>query len=313
MNRLIFDVGGSNIKFALMSPEGEILEHKKIPTPWSGVEDYLNAFVTLAQDYQGQVDGVGISTNGRMMPDGNTYRAYTADYLTGLNIKEELEARLGLPVAVENDGEAAAIGEWQYGAGRGTNTSLTIVLGSGMGAGMVVDGKPWRGVKRNGSMVFGQLTTSVPAEDRYTISGIETGFMFVLMQMAGAKQMPMDQMTGEYFFQLVAQGDPLACGLLANYCKGVAITIFNDALLLDPDMVIVTGGLAEQPMLIQMIHDALKEISKNCLTFQGMDLTQIPGVGIDLSDFDIDFVKGELCLDANLYGALYCINELLAQ
>ncbi len=219
MNRIIFDVGASNIKFALMTPEGEILQRKKVPTPWTGLEDYLKTFEDLAADCMDQADGIGISTNGRMMPDGNTYRAYTADYLTGVDIKKELEARLHLPVAVENDGEAAAIGEWQFGAGRGTNTSITIVLGSGMGAGMIVDGKPWRGVKRNGSMVFGQLIPSQLTESGYAISGIETGFMFLLMQAAGVKQMSMEQMTGPYFFELAEQGDPVILALLDNFAR----------------------------------------------------------------------------------------------
>lgn len=311
MNRIIFDVGASNIKFALMTPEGEILLRKKVPTPWTGLEDYLKIFEDLAADCLDQANGIGISTNGRMMPDGNTYRAYTADYLTGVDIKKELEARLHLPVAVENDGEAAAIGEWQFGAGRGTNTSIAIVLGSGMGAGMIVDGKPWRGVKRNGSMVFGQLIPSQLTESGYAISGIETGFMFLLMQAAGAKQMSMEQMTGPYFFELAEQGDPVILALLDNFAQAVASTIFNNALMLDPDMVIVTGGLAEQPILIQKIHEAMPKVLQGGMSFKGFDLSQMSGVGMDMSDFMVDFVKGELCLDANLYGALYCINQLL--
>ena len=311
MNRIIFDVGASNIKFALMTPEGEILQRKKVPTPWTGLEDYLKTFEDLAADCLDQADGIGISTNGRMMPDGNTYRAYTADYLTGVDIKKELEARLHLPVAVENDGEAAAIGEWQFAAGRGTNTSITIVLGSGMGAGMIVDGKPWRGVKRNGSMVFGQLIPSQLTESGYAISGIETGFMFLLIQAAGVKQMSMEQMTGPYFFELAEQGDPVILALLDNFAQAVACTIFNNALMLDPDMVIVTGGLAEQPILIQKIHEAMPKVLQGGMSFKGFDLSQMSGVGMDMNDFMVDFVKGELCLDANLYGALYCINQLL--
>ena len=47
------------------------------------------------------------------------------------------------------------------------------------------------------------------------------------------------------------------------------------------------------------------------MSFKGFDLSQMSGVGMDMNDFMVDFVKGELCLDANLYGALYCINQLL--
>ena len=112
MNKLIYDIGATNIKFALMSEDGEILARKKMPTPRTSLEEYLNAFTTLASGYEGQYDGIGVSTNGRMEKDGNTYRAYTMSFLNGINIKEELVKRFSVPVAVENDGYAAAIGEW---------------------------------------------------------------------------------------------------------------------------------------------------------------------------------------------------------
>ena len=76
-------------------------------------------------------------------------------------------------------------------------------------------------------------------------------------------------------------------------------------------MVIVTGGLAEQPILIQKIHEAMHKVLQGGMSFKGFDLSQMSGVGMDMNDFMVDFVKGELCLDANLYGALYCINQLL--
>ena len=81
--------------------------------------------------------------------------------------------------------------------------------------------------------------------------------------------------------------------------------------MLDPDMVIVTGGLAEQPILIQKIREAMPKVLQGGMSFKGFDLSQMSGVGMDMNDFMVDFVKGELCLDANLYGALYCINQLL--
>ena len=145
MDKLIFDVGASNIKFALMSNTGEIIARKKVPTPRDSLENYLAVFVDLAKEYIDRADGVGVSTNGRMFEDGNTYRAYTLDFLTGIDIKQKLEEALELPVVVENDGYAAAIGEWWKGAGRGSNTMLSIVLGTAMGGGIIVDGKPWRG------------------------------------------------------------------------------------------------------------------------------------------------------------------------
>lgn len=311
MYKLIYDVGASNIKFALMSDEGEIIARKKIPTPRNTLEEYLKAFEDLAAEYKDQADAVGISTNGRMMPDGNTYRAYTMPFLNGINIKEELETRLGLPVVVENDGYAAVIGEWWKGAGRGDRTVLGIVLGSAMGGGLIVDGKPWRGRKRNGAMVFAQLTGSVPGKEKYSLSAIETSFMLYLALAAKFKFMPTEKMTGEKFFELLDSGDRIVKTMFKRFCNAVAVTVYNNALLLDPDKVIITGGLAERQVLIDGIQQALKKIAKKCLIVKGIDLSKHASDLIDVSDLQVECTKGELCLDANLYGALYCVlNEL---
>ena len=307
MNKLIYDIGATNIKFALMSEDGEILARKKMPTPRTSLEEYLNAFTTLASGYEGQYDGIGVSTNGRMEKDGNTYRAYTMSFLNGINIKEELVKRFSVPVAVENDGYAAAIGEWWKGAGRGCNTVLGIVLGSAMGGGLIVDGKPWRGAKRNGAMIFAQLTGSVPAKEKYTLSAIETSFTFFLVIAAKLKFMPTEKMTGEKFFELLAAGDRIIKAMFKRYCNAVAVTVYNNALLLDPDKVIITGGLAERQVLIDGIQAALKKIAKKCLVVKGIDLSEKAADLIDVRDLQVECVKGELCLDANLYGALYCL------
>lgn len=305
MNKLVYDVGASNIKFALMSEEGEILERKKIPTPRTSLEEYLNAFTSLAEGYEGRFDGIAVSTNGRMEKDGNTYRAYTMGFLNGINIKEELEKRFFVPVAVENDGYAAAIGEWWKGAGRGSDTVLCIVLGSAMGGGVIINGKPWRGAKRNGAMVFAQLTGSVPAKEKYSLSALNTSFALFLGIAAKLKLMP--EMTGEKFFELLEAGDRVVKSMFKRYCNAVAVTVYNNALLLDPDKVIITGGLAERQVLIDGIQEALRKIAKKCLIVMGIDLSEKAGDLIDARDLQVECVKGELCLDANLYGALYCL------
>ena len=311
MDKLIFDVGASNIKFALMSETGVIIERKKVPTPKDCKENFLKAFADIAAEYKGRADAVGLSTNGRMHPDGNTYRAYTMNFLTDVNIKEELEALLGLPVVVENDGEAATIGEWWKGAGKGADTVLCLVLGSAMGGGLVINGKPYRGSKRNGAMVFAQLTSTAPAKEKYALSAIETSFMLYLAIAAKLKFMSMEQMTGEKFFELLDKGDRIVKSMFKRFCNAVAVTVYNNALLLDPDKVIVTGGLAERDILIEGIQQALNRIAAKSLVYKGIDLTKNDFAFIDVSDLKVECVKGELCLDANLYGALYCVlNEL---
>ncbi len=309
MKKLIYDVGASNLKFAWMTDEGEILQKKKIPTPRESLADYLAALETLAEGCLEGTDGIGISTNGRMKPDGVTYKAYTMDFLTGVNLKAELEKRMRLPVTIENDGYAATIGEWWKGAAAGRKNVIGIVLGSGMGGGLILEGKPYRGSRRNGAMNFGQLTSSDPAREKYLISGLETSFVMTMYMTTLAKGLPPMSITGEQFFEMAASGDPVANQMLARYCRAIAVTAYNDALLLDPDMVVVTGGLSERNEVIDGINQALAGIPKNCFEFQGVDILSSQGIGVDWEDFAIHVTKGTLGQDANLYGALRCALE----
>lgn len=304
MNKLVFDIGATNIKFAVMTPEGDIVKRCSTPTPHDTLEHYLEALCALAEPEKAGVDGVAVSTNGRMYPDGDTYRAYTSDFLIGVNLREALESRLHLPVAVENDGLAAALGEWWKGAGRGTKNMLGVVLGSGMGSGLILDGKPYRGSKRNAAMAFGLLSVAEPEKENYLASGISTAFPLVLYKVAAAKGLDPRTVTGPQVFEWAEAGDPVAAALLEQYYRSVAIPIFNSALLLDLDCVVLTGGLAAQKSLIEGVQRNLKSIAARALTVEGIDISAL-GITIDYQDFDVRLRAGELTLDANLYGALY--------
>lgn len=304
MNKLVYDIGASNIKFALMTNEGEILERRKVPTPRTSLEDYVNGLVSLAGDLAEQADGAAVSTNGRMYPDGNTYRAYTADFLKDINIKTELESRLHMPVAVENDGVAATVGEWWKGAAKGCQNVLGIVLGSGMGAGLIADGKPVRGSKNNSAMVFGMTSTVDLTAGKYVASAVDTAFPLAMYKIAMAKQMNFTDLSGPEVFKMAEAGDPVVNAVLESYYRGVAVTVYNSAVLLDPDCVVITGGLAQQPLLIQGIQRNLDDIGHKVLTYEGIDLSS-QGIMLEPEDFHVQITPGALCLDANLYGALH--------
>jgi predicted NBD/HSP70 family sugar kinase len=176
------------------------------------VDEYFDNMVRIVTKYRHQGDEIAISTNGRMCTDGDTYMAYIMKLLQGINLKQEMEARTGLSVVVLNDGFSAAMGEWWKGAGKGTKNLLVIVLGSGMGSGLVLDGKLYQGSKLNAAMMFGMVNSY--GGDKYDLAGITIAFSLLLYQLSALKQIPMNQMTGQKFFEFVAEGDLIATGML---------------------------------------------------------------------------------------------------
>ncbi len=301
MDKLVFDIGGTNTKFALMSTEGQILSKESIPTDYESYEAYFKNMADITARFKGRVDGIAISTNGRMEPDGDTYRAYTMKFLRGVNLKKEMEARTGLPVSILNDGFSAALGEWWKGSGQGYRNLLVIVLGSGMGGGLILNGELYQGERLNSAMVFGML--SAFGGGKFELSGLTTTFALLLYQMAAMKQIPIQEMTGPRFFEFVAQGDPMAVGMLDTYCEGIAGIIYNASLLLDLDCTVVTGGLSAQPVLMDTIRRKLREIPIQLL--QGPAASFLDMVTLDNKDFEVNLKQGSLALDANVYGALY--------
>ena len=301
MDKLIFDIGATNTKFALMSMDGVILAREKVPTNYQSVDSYFQTLVDIVARYRNRSDEIAISTNGRMCPDGNTYRAYTMKFLQGVNLKLEMEQRTGLPVTVLNDGFSAALGEWWKGAGQGSRNLLVLVLGSGMGGGIIIDGKLYQGSKLNAAMVFGMLSTY--STEHCDLAGLTTSFALLLYQLSAIKQIPAQEMTGDRFFDYVTTGDPVATGMLEAYSEHIASVIYNCSLLLDLDQVVITGGLSARTVLIDLINLKLREIPAKAMQGQVADLLEM--VAADSNDFLIQVSKGALALDSNIYGALY--------
>lgn len=304
MNKLVFDIGATNTKFAVMSEDGKILEREKVRTDYSSAENYYDNIAAIANKYKDGADAVAISTNGRMDLKNEVYRAYTMNNIVGTNLKEEVEKRVGLPVSIINDGFAAALGEYYAGAGRGAKNMLGIVLGSGMGGGMIVDGKVYTGSKNNAAMVFGMVNSFEPG--KLDLAGVSTSFSMLLYKYALGKQLQPGSITGEEFFDDHAAGVPVAIALLSEYCRSVALSVYNSAMLLDPDVVVVTGGLSARDEVVEGINKSLANVVGSFGTDPqvGMLLSM---AGVDMSDFTLSVKKGELSLDANLYGAFYSI------
>jgi N-acetylglucosamine kinase len=135
---LCFDIGGSRIKAALfhagsLSPLGDL------PTPTTDFAAFTAAIAHFAQGLQPR--GIAISIAGVVDPDSHMLRVANIPCADGLRLGPDLQAALGLPVLVLNDADCFAMAESQHGAGRGHRTVFGIILGTGVGGGLVIDGR----------------------------------------------------------------------------------------------------------------------------------------------------------------------------
>ncbi len=156
------DIGGTNLRGALVTPEGRILRQLKIA---SGAHDGIDAVVDniakLVDELgEGGVTGVGIGIAGVIdSKSGVITQAPNIANVTNYPIRDNLVSKLssGVEVIVENDANCAALGEWWIGAGKDISSLVMITLGTGVGGGIILDGKLWSGADGMGGEV-GHMT-----------------------------------------------------------------------------------------------------------------------------------------------------------
>ena len=148
------DVGGTKILAGVVDSDGKVHRRHEISTPTGSQDELVGALVESVE----AVAGDGASAVGFGLPARVDQR--TGEALGAVNIplhrlafRNVMGERLGLPVAVDNDANVAALAEWRLGAGRGVDDLVVLTLGTGVGGGLILDGKPYRGWAELGHVV----------------------------------------------------------------------------------------------------------------------------------------------------------------
>lgn len=147
MKILAFDIGGTEIKYALCDESFNLTEKKSIPTnAHEGGKRIIERVIEIIKSCDG-IDRVGISTAGQVdsVKGEIVFATDTIPGYTGVKIKELVQKETGIPTAVENDVNSAALGEAIFGAGRGEKSFICLTYGTGIGGAIYLDGKLFTG------------------------------------------------------------------------------------------------------------------------------------------------------------------------
>jgi glucokinase len=147
------DVGGTNIRAAVVAPDGEILAGDEHPTSATSTDALLAELDAVIEALRAghEVAALGFGIPARI--DQRSGRALAAVNLPLQNVdfRARMAERHGIPVAIDNDANAAAVAEWRVGAARGADHVVMLTLGTGVGGGLILDGKPYRGATGGGA------------------------------------------------------------------------------------------------------------------------------------------------------------------
>jgi glucokinase len=241
MRALGLDLGGTNIKLALLE-DGELVEQRESPTRSEdgGPAAVVQRIVELGRSV-GPVDSIGVALPGLFDENGvvvllpNLYGPWT-----GTAVREPLEQGFGNPVRLINDGHSFALAESTLGAGRGAANVMCIVCGTGIGGGLVLDGRLHLGPDQRAGE-FGHHTV---AEDG---PACECGNHGCLELYAGARAIA-KAAGADSFDDALARargGDEAALDALGRAGELIGLAIANVLIYLCPDRVVVGGGVAQ--------------------------------------------------------------------
>lgn len=290
MNYLAIDVGGTFTKYAVITDECLILVKDKRPTVVEPLDAFITSLVNIYEEYRGRVDGIALSMAGII--DSETGFMYTGGNLTcitNLNIVEVLENRCGVHVTVENDAKCAALAEVWKGALMDVNDAVVVVCGTGVGGAVIHERKVMKGI-HNMTGEFSYVMTD--AKPEYNLDNSLAGNTSIkcLMQMVSkCTGIPAEELDGEKVFSMANCGDEKAVEGIREYVKHLAIQINNYQFILDPEKIVIGGGISVQPLFLQMIKEELKKINA-------------------VYPWDLPIADVAVCKffnDANLIGAVY--------
>ena len=258
--RIVFavDLGGTHLRVALVDDTGRILNQHKQDTPkGDSAEDIVDALVQVAERWgcsELPVVATSIMVPGAVdCAKAVVVQAPNLPSLVNFPLKSQLQKRLGWPVYLENDANAAVVGEMWQGAARGCRDVVSVTLGTGVGGGVILDGKLWRGSHGSGGEIG--HTTVDPFSGLKCKCG-NTGCLelfasataIVRMTREALSSFPetslkSDELTAEKVYDAGKQGDELALVVFKRFGMYLGIGLANLINLIDPQIIVITGGV----------------------------------------------------------------------
>jgi glucokinase len=248
--RVGLDIGGTKSVAAIVDERGLAGPVETIATPVTSADDLIAAVVSLVQRVAGagSIEGLGVGVAGLVDRESRTVLFAPHLPLTHEPFADRLEQRVGVPVALENDNTAAAWGEWLIGAGVGSDPMVFVGLGTGIGGGVVLDGRLQRGATGLAGE-FGHLpfdprgpACACGAVGCWEVfaSGNALGRGSALLSIAGS----VAGITGRHVSAAAAAGDALAGEVMENVGRDLGIGLAGLVAAYDPSLVVVGGGLS---------------------------------------------------------------------
>ena len=291
MKILAFDIGGTEIKYAFCDESFNLTESKSIPTnAHEGGKRIIERVIEIIKSCEG-IDRVGISTAGQVdsVKGEIIFATDTIPGYTGVKIKELVEKETGIPTAVENDVNSAALGEAIFGAGRGEKSFICLTYGTGIGGAIYLDGKLFTGNSFSAGE-FGHIVThrggrkcTCGGEGCYEAYASTTALVNDVKEKLGLS------LNGREIFERF--DDPEIKAVIDLWIDEIVTGLKSLVYIFNPALIVAGGGIMNEEYITQEINARLQSQLMNSFR-------------------KVRVVKAQMGNDANKLGAAYLASKL---
>lgn len=303
------DIGGTNVEIGILDSDGNILGKKSIKTESKkGAENTFtriwNTVQLLASELninEKEIESIGLGIPGPVINNSVVKIAANFSWNDNFPAKDLMEKISGKPVKVGNDVKVIALGETLFGAGKGYKNSITIPIGTGIAAGLIIDGKIFEGldgaagefghvvVNKHGYKCGCGLTgcletycsaTGIVREGKRRLQEDKDNALYKLIDG------DLDKLEAKHIFDLAKQGDKFSMDIVDFFCDKLAEGVGMLLNIINPEVIIFTGGVAKAG---QIIIDTMKKY--------------LPNYALRMTLENVVFKFGELEEEAGIKGA----------
>lgn len=297
-----FDIGGTTTKYGLLDETGKIIEHQKYDT-FKDAEHNVQRIVEIVQGYQEkqEIAAVGVDCPGIVDQDGFMITAGAIEGLYDFPLGQTLRDALKLPVKVENDANAAAIAERWQGNARDIDNYVCLVLGTGIGGGIVINGAVYRGYHGLAGEIGWEITHDLDFQDNFesgslnfsasVVTGLVRRYNLSLHEYDPSLPEEQDAAT---IIGLAHDDDFIARPIYQQFLSDVTVMLMNLIGTFDPGRILIGGGISANDTFMADLQKTFDEY-----------IRRHHGLNESAKHFHYDIQPAGLRNNAGLLGAVY--------
>ena len=275
--RIGIDLGGTKIEGVALNGDGRQLLRERVATPQGDYDGGLEAVAGLVEGFEselGRRGSVGMGIPGTLSPSTGLVKNANSTWMIGRDLKADVESRLGRPVRIENDANCLAVSEAVDGAGAGARLVFAVILGTGVGGGLAVGGRPWIGPNAIAGE-WGHNPLPRPSDDERPGPDCYCGRQGCIETFLSGPGLARDHATvsgatlaPEAIVAAAVEGDAQATASLARHRERLGRALSSVINVVDPEVIVLGGGLSNLPGLADGLPESIAPhvFSDRCTT-----------------------------------------------